>query len=135
MANDPGQPAAAALLTLLGTNGNLVVIDGEVGVDQRPPYLVVYLAGGRDAGDNLNRRSNEATMRAYLHAVGANAAAARIVAGQAADTITDQRLTVPGWTCGPITRELSNPPIRDESTGAVVMDAVAVYRWGMTAAD
>ena len=135
MATDPGQPAAAALLAMLSANVNLVVIDGDVPVDQRPPYLVVYVAGGRGTGDNLNQASNQATMRAYLHAVGETAAAARIVAGQAADTILDQHLTVSEWSCGPIKRELDpTPPERDESTGALVMDSVAVYRWDMTAA-
>lgn len=134
MADPVPQPATAALLTLLATNANLTVVDGDVTVGQQPPYLVVYTAGGPDEGDNLGLYSNEATMRAYVHAVGETAAAARIVAGQAAATITDQRLTVPGWVCGPIKRELSQPPQRDESTGVVVMDQVDVYRWRMTAA-
>lgn len=134
MADPVPQPAAAALLALLGTNANLTVVDGDVAVDQQPPYVVVYTAGGPDEGDNLGLYSNEATVRAYVHAVGETAAAARIVAGQAAATIIDQRLTVTGWSCGPIKRELSNPPERDESTGVVVMDQVDVYRWRMTAA-
>lgn len=128
------QPTAAALLALLGTNANLTVVDGDVGVGQEPPYIVVYTAGGPDEGDNLGFTSNEATVRAYCHSVGETAAAARIVAGQAAATIIDQRLTVAGWSCGPIKRELSNPPERDESTGVVVIDQVDVYRWRMTAA-
>lgn len=127
------QPTAAAFLALLGSNANLTVVDGDVGVGQEPPYIVVYTAGGPDEGDNLGRRSNEATVRAYCHSVGETAAAARIIAGQAAATIVDQRLTVAGWSCGPIKRELSNPPERDESTGVVVMDQVDVYRWRMTA--
>lgn len=134
MADPVPQPAAAALLALLGTNTNLTVVDGDVDVEQQPPYLVVYTAGGPDEGDNLGLVSNEATMRAYLHAVGETAAAARIIAGQAAATIIDQRLTVAGWVCGPIKRELSNPPRRDESTGVAVMNQVDVYRWRMTAA-
>lgn len=128
------QPTATAFLALLGTNTNLTVIDGDVPVGQEPPYIVVYTAGGPDEGDNLGLRSNEATVRAYCHSVGETAAAARIIAGQAAATIVDQRLTVTGWSCGPIKRELSNPPERDESTGVVVMDQVDVYRWRMTAA-
>jgi len=128
------QPAAAALLALLGTNTNLTVVDGDVAVGQQPPYLVVYTSGGPEEGDNLGLYSNEATMRAYLHSTGETAAAARIIAGRAAATIIDQRLTVAGWACGPIKHELSQPPQRDESTGSVVMDQVDVYRWQMTAA-
>lgn len=128
------QPAAAAFLALLATNANLTVVDGDVAVGQEAPYVVVYVSGGPDEGDNLGLRSNEATVRAYVHSVGETAAAARIIAGQAASTIVDDRLTVAGWSCGPIKRELSNPPKRDESTGVVVMDQVDVYRWRMTAA-
>lgn len=128
------QPVAAALLALLGTNANLTVVDGDVDVDQQPPYVVVYVVGAPREGDNLNARSNWATPRAYLHSVGMTPAAARIVAGQAASTIVDQRLTVAGWSCGPIKNELSNPPERDESTGVAVMDQVDVYVWHMTAA-
>jgi hypothetical protein len=128
------QPAAAALLALLGTNVNLTVIDGDVPTGQRPPYLVMYLIGAPKEGDNLNRLSSEATPRAYLHSVGMTPAAARIVAGQAAATIVGQRLTIAGWSCGPIKNEQSIPPERDESTGVPVMDQVDIYRWDMTAA-
>jgi len=132
---DPvSQPTAAALLALLGSNVNLTVVDGDVPVGQEPPYLVVYVAGAPKKGDNLNGRSNEARPRAYLHSVGETAAAARIVAGQAASTIVDQKLTVPGWSCGPIECEMSNPPERDASTGTPVMDQVDTYVWGMAAA-
>lgn len=134
MVDPVSEPAAAAFLTLLGTNTNLTVIDGDVPVGQEPPYLVVYLVGAPKEGDNLNRRSNEAAPRAYLHSVGTTPAAARIVAGQAAATIVDQRLTVAGWSCGPIKNELSNPPERDESKGVTVMDQVDTYVWHMAAA-
>jgi len=134
VAEPVAQPAAAAFLALLGTNGNLTVVDGDVANEQDPPYAVVYFAGGHDGGDNLARASNEATIRAYVHAVGNTAAAARIVAGQVAATLLDQRLTVAGWSCGPIRRELTNPPKRDESTGVAVMDQIDVYLWRMTAA-
>jgi hypothetical protein len=128
------QPTAVALLALLGTNTNLTVVDGDVAVGQEPPYVVVYLAGAPHAGDDLNGRSTEASPRAYVHSVGKTPAAARIVSGQVASTIIDQRLSVSGWSCGPIKSELSNPPERDESTGVVVMDQIDVYRWRMTAA-
>jgi len=128
------QPAAAAFLALLGTNTNLNVIDADVPVGQEPPYVNVYIVGGPDAGDNLGFRSDEATVRAYCHSVGETAAAARIIAGQGASTLIDERLTIAGWSCGPIRRELSIPPERDESTGVPVMDQVDVYVWRMTAA-
>lgn len=128
------QPSAVALLNLLGTNTNLTVIDGDVPRGQVPPYVVVYLAGAPKEGNNLNRRSDEAKPRAYVHSVGMTAAAARIVAGQVASTIVDQRLTIAGWSCGPIRNELTNPPERDESTGVAVMDQVDTYVWDMTAA-
>lgn len=128
------QPSAVALLSLLGTNANLTVIDGDVPNGQEPPYLLVYLTGAPKEGDNLNRLSTEATPRAYLHSVGMTPAAARIVSGQAAATIVGQRLTIAGWSCGPIKNEQSIPPERDESTGVTVMDQVDIYRWHMTAA-
>jgi hypothetical protein len=128
------EAAAAAFLALLETNSNITVVDGDVPNGLEPPYVVVYFAGGRDRGDNLRQTSNEATDRAYVHSVAESAQGARVVAGQVDSTITDQRLTVAGWSSGPIRRELTNPPKRDESTGIAVMDQIDVYMWRMTAA-
>lgn len=128
------EAAAEAFLTLLGTNANITVIDGDVPNGMEPPYVVVYFSGGRERGDNLRNTSTEATDRAYVHSVAESAQGSRIVADQVDSTITDQRLTIAGWSSGPIRRELTIPPKRDESTGVAVMDQVDVYLWRMTAA-
>jgi hypothetical protein len=59
--------------------------------------------------------------------VAASGKAARIGAGRAQALLLDVRPTVAGRTCYPIRWEESVPPQRDESTGALVMDAVDTY--------
>ncbi|PRY56440.1 DUF3168 domain-containing protein [Glycomyces artemisiae] len=135
MAIDPvAEPAAAAFLALLRANPNLTVFDGPAPLDQRPPYLVVYFAGGPRLGDGLRRQPDKATMRAYVHAAGETTAAARILGGHVDAAVLGERLTVPGWDCGPVDCELANPPVPDKSTGVLVMDAVSTWVWWMTAA-
>ncbi|GAB3656471.1 hypothetical protein [Glycomyces tarimensis] len=135
MAVDPfDQAAAEAFLARLGTNPALTVHDGDVPTGARPPYVLVYFAGGNDPDSNLRAGSTEATMRAYCHCVAESAAGARIIAGQVATTVAAERLTVPGWGSGPVKRELTIPAKRDEAEGVPVMDQVVVYLWRATAA-
>jgi hypothetical protein len=54
--------------------------------------------------------------------------AARAVAQRARTALLDVQPTVAGLTCGRIRLEDTQPPQRDETTGALVMDAICTYR-------
>lgn len=124
--------AQAVLDLLTGASGSpLTVLDGVVPPGQEPPYVLAYFsdedpedADSRSLGDDLGRF----VLRAYLHLVGANAAATRALGDRVRTALLGVTPTVAGRSCFPIRREESNPPQRDESTGLLVMDRVDVYR-------
>jgi hypothetical protein len=128
------QAHAAAVLALLDADNvppALVVYDGAVPANTVPPYVIVYthveqLPDG--AGNAIDGTSKTAVARYYCHCVGGNAAGARAVAQRVRAALLDVRPTIAGRVCGLIREEQSIPPARDESTLALVMDAVHIYR-------
>lgn len=112
----------------------LVVYDGLVPMPPAvpappdPPYLLAYFSTTRPDGTSLRMDSDRAVTRAFLHCVGADASAARAVAGRAAAALLDVTPTIAGRECFPIRDDNSGgPPQRDETTGVPVMDQVVVY--------
>jgi hypothetical protein len=130
------QALANAGIALLQADTSLVVFDGAVprptpDVSNGPGYVLVYTTVDRpsdDLGNALDGRTRVWTGRWICHCVGGNAAAARAVAQRVRTALLDVRPVVTGLATGPIRWEQSNPPLRDESTGLVVMDAVEIYR-------
>lgn len=111
----------------------LVVCDGVVPKGTEPPYVLVYSTVDPtelDQDNNFSGRSNVWITRWYCHCVGkgADASAARAVQQRVRAALLDQTVTVPGLNCGLIRRESSTPPLKDESTGTLYMDAISVYR-------
>lgn len=125
------QAHANAGLTLLAANLALTVHDGAVPAgSEAPPYVVVYSHvewpnGEPDNG--LEGTSGTCVVRWYCHAVGATAAAARAVGDQVRTSLLDVQPVIANRSCGRIRQESAQPPIRDESLGPVVMDALTVY--------
>jgi hypothetical protein len=128
------QQHADAILGLLRTalvNPVLPVHDGEVPKEPETPelpYVLVYLYTTRPDGTSLKNESDRAVTQAILHCAGANAVAARAVAGRVADAILDVKPTIPGRVCWPIRDDGSLPPDRDDTTGHPVMDQIVNYR-------
>ncbi|MEU4367551.1 hypothetical protein [Micromonospora chersina] len=131
---------AEAILALLRTAPGttpLVVLDGVVPTDpatgksQLPPYVLVYFADS-DPEDADSRSAEDTPGRyvvwAYCHCVGGNADAARKIGDRVRTVLLGAAPVVAGRSCFPIRREDGSPPGRDESTGALVMDKVDVYR-------
>lgn len=131
------QLVANAGLNLLLAESGLTTYDGAVpSPTPAPPYCVVYTTISRPSDDldnSANGKTSVWVARWIVHCVGANAIAARAVAQHVRTALLDVRPTVAGLSCGLIRMEGdSQPPQRDETTGALVMDAVATYRMRAT---
>lgn len=128
------QHADAILALLAAAPGSpaLVVYDGKVPDPPTvvtPPYVLVYLSTTTPEGTSLTNEQDRAVTRAYCHCVGADAKAARAVAGRVAAALLNAQVTISGRTCQPIRDDDSgSPPDRDETTGVLVMDRLAIYR-------
>jgi hypothetical protein len=132
---------AAALLALLAavSSPDLTVYDGAVAkpvppaLPPEPPYVVVYFADADPSGTDapslhLTGQPRRHVTDAYVHSVGANGEAARIVAARVRTALLGVRPTITGRTCYPIRRQDGQPSTRDESTGRLVIDKIDVYR-------
>lgn len=124
--------AILALLAAAPGSPALVVYDGKVPdppTVASPPYVLVYLATTTPTGTSLTSSQDRAVTRAYCHCVGADAKAARAVAGRVHAALLNAKPTITGRVCFPIRDDDSGgPPDRDETTGVLVMDQVSVYR-------
>lgn len=126
------QDHANAWLGLLEPEPNLTVYDGAVPNGATAPYVLGYFTGSwppSSPGNALDGASRELTSRGIFHCVGADQIAARAVAAKVRTRLLDVRPTVSGRTCGLIRQESALDPVRDESTGVLVMDMVTVYRF------
>lgn len=127
------QSITNAVLALLAADTSLVTYDAVVPSNPTPspPYCVVYshfMRPPEDADNPLTNRSAVWLARFIVHSVGGNAIAARAVAQRVRTQLLDVRPVVAGLVCAPIRMEDAQSPQRDESTGVLVMDAVATYR-------
>jgi hypothetical protein len=127
------QALANAGLALLQTDTSLVTFDGAVSSPTpSPPYCVVYTTISRPSDDldsAANGRSGVWIVRWIVHSVGANALSSRAVAQRVRTQLLDVRPVIAGLACGVIRMEGdAQPPQRDETTGALVMDSVTTYR-------
>ncbi len=99
----------------------------------RPPYAVVYFrfvtSDGERAPDlvDIEDRAQPVEMRAYVHAAGGNAKAAREVADRVYGQVFGWTPTISGLECWPVRHDDSQPPERDETDGLVVV-ALDTYR-------
>jgi len=125
---------ADAGLGLLRADAQLTVYPDPEGLtpfDPEPPYVRAYVTIERPAdaaGNSLAGLSQQWVTRWILHCVGLNEYAALAVAMRARAALLDQRPTIAGRNCGMIREEQYVPPVKDDSTGRQVFDAVCVYR-------
>lgn len=128
---------ADAGLNLLIADAGLTVYDGRVpedadGASPDPPYVLAYTTvswPGRDTGaaNALDGLAVTITTEWVLHCVGLTGAAARAVAMRARVALLNQRPTIAGRNCSLIVQEDVQAPVRDETTGRLVMDQVVTY--------
>lgn len=127
------QQLADAALGLLRLDSALTVFDGSVpNPTPAPPYVLVYTYiewPDGAPGDAVDGVSGSPMIRWICHQVGGNEVAARAVAQRVRTQLLNVRPNpIPGLSLGLIKQESATPPIRDETTGVVVMDAVTTYR-------
>lgn len=118
-------------LLAVGKPSSIGLFSGFVPQRTEPPYILVYFAFERfpDApGNNLDGNARAMTMRAIVHCVGGNQDAAEAVADHVEGAVLNKTLEVNGWSTGKVRQDSALNPVRDESTGPVVMDAVQTYR-------
>lgn len=138
MADQLDELHAQAGLALLTANSALAgrVFDGKVpDPTPDPPYVVVYttVEWTRDGiGTALGATQNTVTTTYNCHCVGLTAAAARAVGMQVRSSLLNVRPVIASRNCGPIKQDDTIPPQRDESTGRLVMDAIANYSYTTT---
>jgi hypothetical protein len=131
----PVQDHANAFLALLRTDAQLVTYDGAVPKTPATQYALIYIyietPDGLAEPDKvpLTFDSDAINARVYVHCVGADAAAARAVAGRVRATVLNKTLTIANRSCFPIRWREGQPPQRNEETGVLVMDQVDVYGW------
>lgn len=128
---------ADAGLNLLIADPGLTVFDGKVpedpdGNSPPPPYLLAYTTvswPGRDTGaaNALDGLAVTVTCEWVIHCVGLTGAAARAVAMRARVALLNKRPTIAGRNCSLIVQDDVQPPVRDETTGRLVMDQVVTY--------
>jgi hypothetical protein len=112
----------------------LVVFDGAVvSPTPAPPYVVVHVSIGHpddQTTTGLNGVVKRAIVRWTCHCVGANAYASRDVAQRVRTALLNQRPVVAGMNVGLIRDDQDSPPdpVRDETTGVVVIDTIHVFK-------
>lgn len=129
--------AALALLAADVGPPPLVVLDGFVPANTpvNAGYVLVYTTISRPSEDPDNPFSGRTGVwvaRWICHCVGGTASAARAVAQRVRTALLDVHPAIPGFALtavGLIRMDGDElPPQRDETTGALVMDAVVTYR-------
>lgn len=113
---------------------NHTTYDGKVPDGIKPPYTVVYFTiqtpGGEQAPDavDLVGDSDVINLNIYAHNVGGNAQAARNMSWKVRAALLNVKPVVAGRVCHPIRQVDGAPPVKDESTGTLIMDLADVYR-------
>lgn len=128
--------AQAGLQLMVGDPYLLRVFDSVVpNPTPDPPYVLVYtdVAWPRDGvGTSLTGQQIAVTTTYTCHCVGLTPVAARVVGMQVRASLLGVRPVVAGRTCGLIKQAVANPPIRDESLGFAVFDAVMEFDFSTT---
>lgn len=122
----------SAVLAALQANPNLTALAGPVPKGTAPPYVAVYVYIPYESRERINNTVTDHTdVIAITHSVAASAAGVAIVRKNVRTALLDQRMTVTGAQCSPVSHEVGLPADWDTSSGVTVMDAVD--EWDYTA--
>jgi hypothetical protein len=126
---------ARVALDLLAANTAFPLMDGKVDdpTPNPPKWVLVYTtvewpSGDEGMANTIDHTSVTCRTTWYVHCVGLTAAAARMLQMQVRATLLDVQPTITGRQCGMVSQIDVQPPVRDETTGRLLMDAVSVYQ-------
>jgi hypothetical protein len=100
-----------------------------------PPWVLVYtdVQWTRDGvGTGLDAAQDTVTTTYTCHCAGLTPIAARVIGMQVRTSLLGVRPTIAGRNCGLIKQSVANAPIRDESLGYAVFDAVLEFDFTTT---
>lgn len=122
---------ARAALDLLDANAALTTFDGAVpNPYPEPPYVLVYTHVAWPSNQDdlaLDHLSAVCLTTWTVHHVGLTAAACRALTMQTRESLLDVTAAVAGRVCFPIRQDDAQVPMRDETTGRPLFDAVVTY--------
>lgn len=123
---------AQAGLALLEAGDPDRVHDGRVPDGAALPYHLVYTtvrwpAGEAGAANALDAQAVTVIAEWTVHSVAETAADARAMQMRARASLLNRRPAIAGRSCGLIRQDEVRAPVRDETTGRLVMDAVSIY--------
>ena len=127
------QDHAEAVLALLYAQSGVTTYPVEGGgpttvpVGATPPYRSVHFASDRPPGRVLSGKSTRMKMRIYVHHVGANDAAARILCDLTAAVLLDVRVDIPGRSRERIKFEQSRQPDPTEPVAQTTTTITDIY--------
>lgn len=128
--------AQQGLAALIANPNLLGVYDGVVpSPTPDPPWVLLYcrVAWPRDGvGTSITGVQVAITTTFTCHCVGLTAAAARAVLMQVRSSLLNLHPVISGRNCSPIKQDDVAEPVKDETTGRLVMDAVATYSFMST---
>jgi hypothetical protein len=128
---------AQAFLALLAANPSLLHVYDTLVASPTPdpPYVLTYITVSwpRDGiGTSLTAQQVTVTATANIHCAGLTPAAARGVQMQVRSSLLNFRPVITGRNCSPIKQDDSQVPVKDETTGRPVYDAVSVFSFMST---
>lgn len=129
---------AQVALTLLGAVPELTdrVFNGEVPGTPDRPYVLVYASvawpPGGDVGMSLAGEQVAITTTWVCHCAGETPESAWAVTALVRAALLNVRPVIAGRSCGLIRQAEALNPVRDESLGYAVYDAVVVYTFVST---
>lgn len=130
MTDSIDETLAQAGLNLLRADAGLTVHDGRVPDGAVLPYVLVYTTvswPATGAGNNLTQARSTAMATWNCHCAGENAAASRMVHQRVRAALLNQTVSVLGRGAAQIKQDDVQAPVRDETTGRLVMDLKATY--------
>lgn len=111
------------------TAGGATVDDTETPNFAVLPRVVLYGDQGASTRDTLCAGPDGTVVTIQTTCLGATREQAGWMLDKVAEIVENQRLTVAGWTCGPIQNLFANLPRRDDDIDPPVFYAVTTWRF------
>lgn len=122
---------ARVALDILEADANQPVYEGKTPDNVHPPYVLIYTevtwSGNGSEGQTLEHITNRCVTRWFVHCAGETDQAARTLGNRVRQLLVNVQPTIANRSCSRIQQEMTERPVRDERTGVLVMDVIAIY--------